>query len=304
MQGFMSDVIAADLVINQSLATYLVAQLCGIEVKKSIMLGEGFDNMVFLFNDRWIFRFPRRHIAIKLIELELHILPVLAPDLPLRIPVPKFIGKPSKAYNASFYGHEIIGGETGCNVRLSKQEFNRLARDLADFLKVLHNLPLDTLDKNLLGPLFDRLDHKQMLNWLLERHEQIKNIFNLRIDDSKINTIISNSYNYISPRENLVLIHGDLYHRHLLFDNNKITGVIDWGDSCLSDRVVDFMIAFQFLPVYAREEFFAVYGKASKEELDYARFLGLYYIITLLWFGNDRKDNNLIRSSLISLAHI
>jgi len=54
----------------------------------------------------------------------------------------------------------------------------------------------------------------------------------------------------------------------------------------------------------SRDNFFQSYGSVSQEELRYARFLGLYYIVTMLWFGADRNDTSLIKSSLTALACI
>ena len=51
-------------------------------------LGIGFDNTVYLVDDVWVFRFPRREVAVPLMERELAVLPGLAPRLPLPVPVP------------------------------------------------------------------------------------------------------------------------------------------------------------------------------------------------------------------------
>lgn len=49
-------------------------------------LGEGWDNSVFAVNGAWVFRFPRRQLAVPLIEAELRLLPSLPP---LPVPVPE-----------------------------------------------------------------------------------------------------------------------------------------------------------------------------------------------------------------------
>ena len=54
-------------------------------------IGAGWDNVAFLVtgaNGPFVFRFPRRSIAVPLIETETRLLPLLAPALPLPIPVP------------------------------------------------------------------------------------------------------------------------------------------------------------------------------------------------------------------------
>jgi hypothetical protein len=43
-------------------------------------------------------------------------------------------------------------------------------------------------------------------------------------------------------------VHGDLVDEHILLDETgRATGVIDWGDACLSDRTVDFAELYAWL---------------------------------------------------------
>lgn len=302
-----SHILVSDLVINPNLAKNLVEDQFGISIPKVSLLGEGFDNTVYLINDSLVFRFPRRKVAIELIELELRLLPALVGLLPIAIPKPLFIGTPSPAYNALFYGHEILAGHSGCQVELSLEQFSHLAHDLGVFLKTLHNLDWQalSLDAAALSPMFDRVEREQMLIWLEERFQAVKEVFNLGQFEEVIQHIISDSASYKPRLKPVVLVHGDLYHRHLLFNKKgRLAGVIDWGDSCLSDRVVDLAIVYQFLHPDVRSRFFLAYGDVSVEELAYARFLGLYYVVSMLWYGDDRQDMSLITSSLTALARI
>jgi len=302
-----STILPSDIVINESVAKKLVEDQFALVVRKISLLGEGFDNTVYIINDTLVFRFPRRKIAIELIELELKLLPALANFLPQAIPQPKYLGKRSSAYDAPFYGHEIVAGRSGCQVDLTLRQFSYLAHDLGVFLKTLHNLDYQTLnlDANSLRPLFDRIERKQITIWLKERFDAVRDIFDVSSYEELIEQIISESKSYTPRLKPAVLVHGDLYHRHLLFNNKKrLAGVIDWGDSCLSDRVVDLGIVYQFLHPQTRDDFFDAYGKVSVEELAYARFLGLYYVVSMLWYGNDRQDSSLITSSLTALARI
>lgn len=302
-----TSILPSDLNIDARTAQLLVYEQFNITTHQIRVLGEGFDNIVFLINEHYVFRFPRRKEAINLINLELKILPKLAGKLPFGAPNPRFIGTASKSYDAPFYGHEILAGRSGCGVSLDDQHYEQLALDLANFLKALHELDIQKLKlepKDLL-PLHDRLDRLQIQSWLDERFFAIKEKYGLAEYETKIQEIAAQSNSYTKRLKPTVLVHGDLYHRHLLFNkHNRLAGVIDWGDSCLSDRVVDLCIVYQFLPPQYHEMFFNIYGKVTPEELAYARFLGLYYIVTMLWFGSDRKDQDLITSSLKAIAII
>jgi aminoglycoside phosphotransferase (APT) family kinase protein len=46
-------------------------------------LATGWDNTVYLVGGQWVFRFPRRAIALPGIQREIAVLPLLAPHLPL-----------------------------------------------------------------------------------------------------------------------------------------------------------------------------------------------------------------------------
>jgi aminoglycoside phosphotransferase (APT) family kinase protein len=61
-------------------------------------LGEGYDNTVYLVNERYVFRFPRRQIAVDLLCAEGRLLPKLADRLPLPVSKPLFFGSPEDKY--------------------------------------------------------------------------------------------------------------------------------------------------------------------------------------------------------------
>jgi aminoglycoside phosphotransferase (APT) family kinase protein len=303
----MAGVFPADISIDQDLAIKLIFDQFGITTKHIRLLGEGFDNKVWLINDHLVFRFPRQKVAIELLEHELNLLPHLKDRLPVKVPEPLYVGEPTQSYDAPFYGHEILAGRTGCTVSLSEDEFKTLARDLGQALKALHSLDFKALglSPNELLPLYDRVDIKRMSAWLNERWASVKTNYNLEAFNQKFSQIVDQAQYYKAKENPLVLVHSDLYHRHLLFNHhNKLVAFIDWGDSCLSDRVVDMSVVFQFLPKSVHDIFFNSYGPLSPEEIHYGRFLGLYYAVTLLWFGHDRQDQSLIASSLKAINDI
>ena len=88
---------AAEAVVDEELARRLVtAQFPEIPLRSLRLLGEGWDNTVWLADERWVFRFPRRLIAVPAVERQLAVLPGLAPLLPLPISAPRFAGRPGR----------------------------------------------------------------------------------------------------------------------------------------------------------------------------------------------------------------
>ena len=77
----------AEKVVDSSLALTLInQQFPSLEAHTIRFLGLGWDNTAFLINEKIIFRFPRRQVAVALLQDEAHFLPKLAPHLPLSLP--------------------------------------------------------------------------------------------------------------------------------------------------------------------------------------------------------------------------
>jgi len=300
-------IIPSDVDIQESLVASLLEKQFNLTVTSCALLGEGFDNKVFLINNHIVFRFPRREVAVQLIRHELMLLPKLSDKLSLTIPKPLYVGKPSALFNRPFYGHEYIPGTPGCSVTFTPSQYEALAKKLGQFLKELHAINPQILGiplKTFKAP-FDRTNfsatERNLKVWL----KAISVNYDIKPWRQKIAHICARASHYAPDRNITALVHGDLYHRHLLFDQeNQLTCVIDWGDTSISHPVADLGILFQFLPKAYHSHFFDAYGPVPQNDLDYARYIGLYYAVVLLWFGHDRGDENLIKTSLFTLSEL
>lgn len=300
-------VIPADIKINEKIASEAIKEQFGLSINKIKLLGEGFDNSVYVVNDALVFRFPRRQEAVPLILRELSLLKALEGHLSLEIPKVQFFAQASSVFKRPFYGHGLISGQTGCGLALKPDAFKKAAKTLGLFLRGLHNLDFKSLNltEGHLCPDFDRLDFSGLSQRFAERLGAISGAYELKKYQKLMERILSEAEVYTSQPENHCLVHGDLYHRHLVFNHkNELSGVIDWGDSAVTDFVVDLAVLYQFFPINYHDAFFSTYGEVEKSVLTYAKFLGLYYAITLLWFGHDRKDHALTKSSLKTLEEL
>ena len=78
-----------EVVVDAGCARRLIGtQFPEVELGSLRLLGEGWDNTVWLVDERWVFRFPRREVVIPGFERELAVLPRLAERLPLSVPAP------------------------------------------------------------------------------------------------------------------------------------------------------------------------------------------------------------------------
>ena len=100
----------ADVVIDEMLVRALLAEQFPELEGRSATRGEGFDNSVWVIDDEWAFRFPRRAIAVPLVARELAVLTRLAPLLPVAVPVPAFVGAASERFPRPFFGHRLLRG--------------------------------------------------------------------------------------------------------------------------------------------------------------------------------------------------
>lgn len=298
-------IVPSDIEINDTIAAMAILDQFGIQPQKISLLGEGFDNAVYLVDDELVFRFPRREIAIPLLLHEIQLLGALSKKLPLPIPEPQFIGKPSQVFARPFFGHKLLPGNSGSAVTLSDGECIDAAVRLGQFLRALHSLSPENIGISPadLTVAFKRTEVARLTEVMLSRWRQIEAPFGLQVFAKKMHHLSEQAVGFVASHNTLV--HGDLYHRHLVFDDhNRLAGIIDWGDSGLSDPAVDLGVVFQFFPKQAHDAFFKAYGLENTNSLAFARFLGFYLAVALLWFGHDRKDQDLIRTSLWTFKEI
>jgi aminoglycoside phosphotransferase (APT) family kinase protein len=256
-------------------------------------LGVGWDNIAFQLNGRWVFRFPRRQVAASLIEREARILPLLAPHLPVPIPVPAFVGAPEDDYPYPFAGYEMIAGETACAVAWSDRERADNAVPLARFLAALHTIPVDEATRAWVpGDEIGRTNLPKRAAVATERLRAIPPPVQKRLDINAIRDLMSRLAETPPLSGPTCWVHGDFYARHALADaDRRLCGVIDWGDIHLGDPALDLSIAFSFLPPAARGAFRTAYGAIDAAAWDRARFRALHYGVLLTDYGADIGDD-------------
>jgi aminoglycoside phosphotransferase (APT) family kinase protein len=247
-------------------------------------LGEGWDNTVYTVNEKWVFRFPRRQIAVPLLETELRVLPSL-PQLPLPIPRPEFHGAASEPYPWPFAGYPLIAGRTADQAGLTLAERERAARPLGQFLKALHALPAAQV-----GPdRFNRLAADKLRGNTRDRLREL-GVGQPDFFDAPLR----------SPRAD-TLVHGDLHARQILVLDGAISGVIDWGDLHAGDPASDLGIAYGLLPPSARQEFRRAYGPVDEDTWALARMTALCLGAALGVYAKSLGDDALHREALTAI---
>jgi aminoglycoside phosphotransferase (APT) family kinase protein len=91
-------------------ARLVAAAAPGLAGRRVDLLGEGWDNTVFLVGGDWVFRFPRRALALPGFRRETAVLPRVAGRLPLAVPVPEVVADDGEAEPWPYTGARLVRG--------------------------------------------------------------------------------------------------------------------------------------------------------------------------------------------------
>lgn len=268
-------------------------QFPDIHITEIECIGEGFDNTVFKINKDLLMRFPRRDIAVPLIELEKKLLPQIERHIKIKTTIPTLFGKPSTHFPWPFLGYNFIYGKSP--TCLSVEDRKNMVEPLALFIRNLHEIDIEALKPlNLPYDEIRRLDLEYRIPQL-KKHIEKANELNLLPEKKMIQKYVD-ELEVIQSDTKLVLVHGDLHFKNILVDDqNRLTGIIDWGDTHIGQRELDLSIAYSILLKEERERFFKLYGTVNKTSKRLAKFKSIYTTILLLLFANDKNQNELVR---------
>ncbi|MCI0463403.1 MAG: phosphotransferase [Gemmataceae bacterium] len=296
---------SAESLVSAELARSLIeAQFPQLAPARVEPFGAGWDNSAFLVNEAFVFRFPRRQVAVALLEAEARLLPALAPRLPLSVPVPTFAGVAAESYPWPFAGHVLIPGRTACTAQLTDDQRRAAAEPLAGFLATLHAIPASEAARLGAGP--DPIDRLNVTGRLPRARELLDRLTGLGlVEDARPFAAVLDTAAAAAPPRADTLVHGDLYARQLLVDgDNRLTGVIDWGDIHLGDPAADLMVVYTFLPPGARPAFERAYGPVPAATWHLARLRAVWHTLNVAAYAHDIGDGDLLREARVALGYL
>jgi len=254
-------------------------------------LGQGWDNVAFLVNEKYVFRFPRKQEAEQLLLDENSVLPKLHSMVPLPIPKPIYFGKPTEMYPFHFHAYAMLAGTPAYKVDLPDDQLRECLKSIALFLKQLHTIK--SVKAQAMGAqiqLYDKTNTQVVVESVQKRMKMMQqtNIFDF--DEKFIDQMIERVQKVFIDHRDDGLVHGDLDYRHMLLQDNKLSGIIDWGDVGINHPVIDFAVVHIMFPKSMHSIFFEIYGVISEDVWVYAKFIALQRAITLMLYGHDIKD--------------
>jgi aminoglycoside phosphotransferase (APT) family kinase protein len=292
--------------ITLELAADLIrSQFPEVAASQVTVLATGWDNIAFVVDGQWLFRFPRREIAVPGVMREIAVLPKLAARLPLPVPDPKFAGQPSARYPWPFFGARLLPGTELADAGLTDTELAPAAVAVGEFLRVLHDpdlVPLTDGD----GLPEDPMRRASPPVRAVRARETLDRLIAAGIvpPGSDAALLLDRASHAPDPAGPLVISHGDLHIRHLLVDaGGAATGVIDWGDLCLADPAVDLSMAYFGFAGPQRAALLAAYARPVTAERELAaRTLAISLAASLAEYAADDNRPVLLSESLAGLT--
>jgi aminoglycoside phosphotransferase (APT) family kinase protein len=183
-------------------------------------------------------------------------LPVLAPRLPLPVPVPQRLGEPSERFPRPWIVTTWVPGEPADRVPATCAAES--ADTLAFFLTALHQpAPAGApVGRGRGGPLADRADG--FASYLAEATE-----LGLISDPEAARAVWDDALAAPDWAGSPVWLHGDLHPANVLTADGSFCGVIDFGDMCAGDPAGDLAACWVLLPDGAIGRFYEAYRPAA-----------------------------------------
>ncbi len=209
----------------------------------------GTVNALFRLGDEIVLRFPLKpsrseEFRAELVAEQEHANRI-APHVPLLVPEPLAIGESSDAYPGSWTAYRWIPGETAS--QRTVDDFDALARDLAEFVGALH--AIDTGGRRWSGSgrggALEPYDDEVRRALAESRH---------LVDAGRLERLWTHCL-AAPPHSDDVWIHTDLMPGNLLVRDGRLVAVIDLEGVAVGDPAVDLMPAWNLLPAGFRDTY-------------------------------------------------
>ena len=271
----------------------LLEEKFNISIDSIKQIGEGYDSKAYLVNDEYIFKINFSANKKKGYEKEKAIYDFLNGRLNTNIKIPNieysFISE-----DISILGYKEIKGKflnPELYSTLSLEEKNQLKKDIANFLRSMHDLGYSDISSYTIDNKQNVLEEYQLLrdtiyDSLTDIEKQYIELFMQRLNTTDI----------FDGKK--CLCHNDLSCNHLLLDdNNRLCGIIDFGDSGIIDEYCDFIYLLEDSEEELGHEFgedvLRLYGNIDIQKAkEYQDVVEQYYPIETIVYGikNNKQD--------------
>ena len=266
---------AAEIEIDPQLVGALLAkqlpELAGLPIR---IVANGWDNTIARIGAQWLVRLPRRAAAAELVVNEQVWLPVLAPQLPLDVPVPWFCGKPDAHYPWAWSVCRWLPGETAAVA--PPIDLAATAVALASFIEALHR---PAPPEAPISP-FRGVSLQARAEAVVDR----AHLLEATIDTSRVLRTWDRLRSTPAWEGPALWLHGDLHPSNMLTLDGRLSAVIDFGDICAGDPATDLALAWMMFPAEERALFREL---ANVDEHTWHRAAGWALNLSLAYMTGD-----------------
>jgi len=182
----------------------------------------GWDNRVSLVDGRWVHRTPRFPDREPQLRREAALLPWLAPLLPVPVPVPQVLSEdPFTVRHAYLPGDACPGASPSHGAAIGR------------FLRALHTVDVGEALRH--GARDAVATHAETRLTLSRMAREVLPLLPRRVASAGASLL----ERMAAPPPRATVVHGDLGPEHIRVVGEQVTGIIDWGDSCVGDPALD-----------------------------------------------------------------
>ncbi len=290
------------MVNNNPYINALIRCFPQVDIQSFHILGEGMMSIVFEVNNEWAFRFAKNYQGSLDLEKEIKALPYIESTVSLSLPHFDFIGKQENGLY--FVGYKKLGGmllEEHSITTFSKAEVQSLVQSLSLFIKQMQSIPVEAARERGVPAI-------SLKTKILELDQKVKEKVFPRLDEKTSSYVSSRFQAYLNSKDyhdyQPTFIHGDLSPNHFLVDHEtkKLTGIIDFGDMCISDPDYELIYILEDCGKEITRDLLSSLGESKVEDrlnkISYfVTFDQLRYIIE----GLNRRDRTWIQEGLAEL---
>jgi aminoglycoside phosphotransferase (APT) family kinase protein len=209
---------------------------------------DGWDNRTYRLGSDMTVRLPSATMYVAQVEKEHRWLPVLAPRLPLPIPVPLAKGTPGDGYPFPWSVYRWIDGRPATTERID--DLTVFATDVADFLVALQRIDATG------GPVPGR--HNFFRGAPLGTYDgEVRDAVDTLGNRVPAGTVLAIWREALATTWDRppIWFHGDVAEGNLLTSDGRLSAIIDFGMLGVGDPACDLVIAWNTLSGSSREAF-------------------------------------------------
>lgn len=235
----------------------------------------GWDNQLWRLGEEMAVRLPMTGRAPGLLAKEFRWLPELGPRLPLPVPVPLRMSRPSDLFPRPWLITTWVPGEPAD--RAGVGDVGRTVANLAGFLRALHRpAPADApVNPGRSGGLPSQADGFEA------RLAPVADAVDVR----GVRRVWAEAVAAPCWAGPPLWIHADLHPANVLITDGALSGVVDFGELCAGDPAVDLSAAWRLLPPGAETEFFDAYGGIDEPTILRARCWAMLSALVFIAVG-------------------